>query len=93
MRPLATGDLHATIATSYRMSPTTVGRIIKETCQIIWVDLLNNGFLKVPSTQTEWKEVTQWLEFKLNLPNCVGAVDGRYVVMQAPAHAGSTFFN
>ena len=32
LRHLATGDSHATIAMSYRMSPTTVGRIIMETC-------------------------------------------------------------
>ena len=93
LRHLATGDSHATIAMCYRMSPTTVGRIIMETCQIIWVNLLDNGFLKVPSTQKEWKEVAQRFEFKWNFPNCVGAIDGKHVVMQAPARAGSTFFN
>ena len=64
LRHLATGDSHATIAMSYRMSPTTVGRIIMETCQIIWVHLLDNGFLKVPITQKEWKEVAQRFKFK-----------------------------
>lgn len=93
MRHLATGNSHATIAMSYRMSPTTVGRIIMETCQIIWVNLSNNGFLKVPSTKKEWKEVAQRFEFKWKFPNCVGAVDGKHVAMQAPAHAGSTFFS
>ena len=75
------------------MSPTTVGLIIMETCQIIWVNLLNNCFLKAPSTQREWKEVTQLFEFKWNFPNYVGAIDGKHVMMQAPARAGSTFFN
>ena len=57
LRHLVTGDSHATIAMSYRMSPTSVDSIIMETCQIIWAILLSNGFLKVPSTQKEWKEV------------------------------------
>ena len=36
LRYLVTGDAHVTIAASYRMRPTTVGRIVKETCAVIW---------------------------------------------------------
>ena len=32
---LVTGDAHVTIAASYLMSPTTVGRVMKETCSVI----------------------------------------------------------
>ena len=35
LRYLVTGDAHVTIAASYRMSPTTVRRIVKETCAVI----------------------------------------------------------
>ena len=93
LRYLATGDSHSMIAMSYRMSNTTVGRIIMETCKTIWSILLEHGFLKAPSTQQEWKEIAQMFEFKWNFPNCVGAIDGKHVVMQAPPRAGSTFFN
>ena len=34
LRYLATGDAHFTIAASYRMSPTSVERIVKETCVV-----------------------------------------------------------
>ena len=35
LRYLVTGNAHVTISTSYRMSPTTAGRIVKETCAVI----------------------------------------------------------
>ncbi len=93
LRHLATGDSHSTIAMSYRMIPTTVGRIIMETCRTIWSILIKSGFLKAPSTQKEWKEMAQKFETKWNFPNCVGAIDGKHVVMQAPPRSGSTFFH
>ena len=40
---LVTGDAHVTIATSYRMSPATVGRIVKETCAVLWNVLCDKG--------------------------------------------------
>ena len=50
MRYLATGDAQLTIATSYRISPTTVGRIIRETCQVLCDILSEKGYLVVPKT-------------------------------------------
>ena len=32
-------------------------------------------------------------ETKWNFEHCVGAIDGKHVVMQAPHRSGSTFFN
>ncbi|RLU27126.1 hypothetical protein DMN91_000925 [Ooceraea biroi] len=28
-----------------------------------------------------------------NFVNCIGAIDGKHIVIQAPAHSGSTFYN
>lgn len=93
LRYLVTGDAQSTIAANYRMSPAVVGRIIKETCEVLWTVLIEKGFLKVPSTEEDWIEISKTFEQRWNFPNALGAIDGKHVVMQAPAKSGSTFFN
>ena len=36
LRYLSSGDAHTTIAANYRISLTTIGRIISETCNALW---------------------------------------------------------
>ena len=94
LRYLVTGDAQITIATNYRMSPSVVGRIILETSNAIWSVLKENQFVEPPRTQKEWEAVAHEFYDKWNFPNVLGAIDGKLdVVMQAPANAGSGFFN
>ena len=93
LRYLVTGDAFNTIGNSYRMSGTTVGRIVRETCDILWKVLLEKGFLNVPSTQDEWRQIAEEFEGKWNCPTCVGAMDGKHVAIQCPPRAGSMYFN
>ena len=93
LRYLVTGDSHLTIAMSYRMSATTVGRIVRETCRVLWDVLREKGFLKSPNTPDEWKQIANGFEERWNFPNCIGAIDGKHIVMQAPAHSGSRYYN
>ena len=50
-------------------------------------------FVKLPSSEDEWKGISDGFYKQWNFPNCLGAIDGKHVVMQAPRGAGSTFFN
>ena len=45
LKHLATGNAHINIGLSYRLCPTTVGRIIRETNQVIWNCLVEKGFM------------------------------------------------
>ena len=85
--------MHRSIALSYRISPTTVGRIIRETCEALWSALQAKGFLKVPNEQNTWKEISHRFEEMWNFLHCIGAIDGKHVVMLAPANSGSEWFN
>ena len=84
LRYLVTGNSFNTIAASYRMSSTTAGRIVKDTCNVLWKVLLAKGFLKVPETNAEWVKVSNEIYERWNFPNCVGAIDGKHVIIQCP---------
>ena len=93
MRFLVTGDSQITIASNFRISPSVIGRIINETCGAIWDVMYERDFLKPPNTPEKWQQVAQEFYEKWNFPNALGAIDGKHVVMQAPARSGSAFFN
>ena len=93
LRFLVTGDAFATIAASYRMSTTTVGRVVKDTCAALWNVLKSNGFLNVPQTRIEWLQIAEQFKLKWNFDHCVGAIDGKHVIIQCPPRGGSMYFN
>ncbi|XP_046855143.1 uncharacterized protein LOC124448176 [Xenia sp. Carnegie-2017] len=91
LRYLATGDAHTTIAANYRMSSTTVGRIIYETSNALWDKLKEMGFMKTPCTESDWKKVSKDFEDRWNFPNMLGAIDGKHVQMFAPAVSDANY--
>ena len=49
-------------------------------------------FLQVPSTAEQWKRVADEFQTKWNLPNCIGAIDGKHIQIKAP-NQGSEYYN
>ena len=85
LRYLATGDSQTTIVTSYRISPTTMGRIISETCQTLRRVLSEKGFIKAPDSLEEWLAISAEFNDKWNFPHCLDAIDGKHVLIKTPA--------
>ncbi|CAL8334309.1 unnamed protein product [Arctogadus glacialis] len=40
--------------------------------------------MSVP-TRADWSTMAEQFEWRWNFPNCIGAIDGKHVVIQAPA--------
>ncbi|XP_039948597.1 protein ANTAGONIST OF LIKE HETEROCHROMATIN PROTEIN 1-like [Bactrocera tryoni] len=92
LRFLATGDSYKSLSAFFRIVPNTISKFVPEVCDAIYSQL-RNTYLKIPSTKEEWAEVASKFDLLWNFPNCIGAVDGKHVVMIAPAKSGSTFYN
>ena len=70
-----------------------LGKIIRETCIALWKILLENNYIKAPSSKEEWRKIAEEFETSWNFPNCIGVMDGKHIVIQAPPISGSTYFN
>lgn len=53
--------------------------------------LKNKVFPKL--TTTNYKIVADGFHQRWNFPNCVGAIDGKHITINAPAKSGSKFLN
>ena len=50
-------------------------------------------YYAVLSSEEQWRKITDGFHTKWQFPNCIGAIDGKYIVMQAVPGAGSEYFN
>lgn len=78
-------------AFNYRVGKATVHCIVKETCEALW-DCLMPLVLLTPN-ESDWKLIAKDFLTIWNMPNCVGAINGKHIHIQAPPHSGSQFFN
>ncbi|XP_072025329.1 putative nuclease HARBI1 [Amphiura filiformis] len=89
---LASGASQKLIALDWRVGRSTLHSILKETCQAIW-DTFKDDVVPFPTTPQEWKKISEEFKAKTQFPNCLGAIDGKHVKLQAPPLAGSTYYN
>lgn len=86
------GTSQIDLAGMFRISPTSISRIINESSAALWNVLLAEKYISHPENEAEWREVANEFERKWNFANCIGAMDGKHIVMQAPDRSGSYFF-
>ena len=90
-RYLVTGDAMTTIVYNFRIGVSTARQIILDVCTTIW-DALASIHLPVPS-EVEWHSTADDFFMRWNFPNCIGATDGKHIMIQCPVNSGSLFYN
>ncbi|XP_044753817.1 protein ANTAGONIST OF LIKE HETEROCHROMATIN PROTEIN 1-like [Coccinella septempunctata] len=91
LRFLASGDSFTSLQYMWKISKQLISRIVPEVCEAL-VDVLME-YIKLPSSPAEWEEIAQQFENVWNFPNCLGAIDGKHIVIQAPIKSGSEYIN
>ncbi|CAH1992783.1 unnamed protein product [Acanthoscelides obtectus] len=91
LRFLSTEADYQTLFFNFRIGHSTIHKIINHTANVIW-ETLGNIVMPQPTTQL-LQYCANKFESTWNFPNCVGAIDGKYVTIQAPPRSGSLYFN
>ena len=91
LRYLASGMEFSALAPTYRLGEKTVRAIVYDTCAAI-IAVVGPEVLAAPTRNT-WERSEATFRERWNFPNCVAALDGKHVVLQAPANTGSEYYN
>ena len=74
------------------MSEKTISEIIPEVADAIF-NVLKDEYLKFLQSKQEWLEISRGIYDKWEFPNCIGAMDGKHILIKCPKGDGSTFFS
>ncbi|XP_037271026.1 putative nuclease HARBI1 [Rhipicephalus microplus] len=92
LRYLTSGELPESLRNQFKLGSADVGALIQKTCNVIYKEL-KDDFMRAPKSEDDWKEVARVFKDKCSIPNCIGALGGRHVVMKAPAKCRAAYTN
>ena len=88
---LATSNSFWTLHTRFRRGAATIASIVYEVCDSIYQVL--QPIYMTPPTKEDWKQIEYRFNTKWNFPNCLGALDGKHIMMRASPNSNSSFYN
>lgn len=59
------------ISFGFRVGRSTVSKILKETCEVLW-EVLQPVYVRAPSSEEEWKGISRHFEQIWSFPHCIG---------------------
>ena len=65
--------------------------MVRDVCQALW-STLQPEVMPIPTEET-WIQSANAFATKWNFPHCIGAIDGKHMVIQAPPNSGSQYHN
>ena len=90
LRYLATGNSQIPLTFSFRVGAATVCQSVRGTRIAIW-NVLMEEYVRPPATEANWKSISAKFYELWNFTNCLGAIDGKHMVIQAPDRSGFTY--
>lgn len=68
-----------------------MGVLIEQVCDALCKALKESCACKLG--KSDFIEAANGFMKKWNFPNCIGAMDGKYIALKAPSRSGTMFFN
>ena len=88
---MSTGDSYHTLNNWFRVGVSTIHNAVIETCYAIW-EVLSKEEMPVPSRE-DWIRIEHEFHQHWQFPNCIGALDGKHIIITSPANTGSLYHN
>lgn len=88
---MATGCTFSALALYFQRGERTIGLIIEGTTKAIW-NALKGPYMTLPN-EDGWKDIAERFFELWQLPNCLGAIDGKHIRIQKYPNSGSANFN
>lgn len=79
-----------TLAHQFQVSQDLISSIITEVCQAIFY-ALQRECMVVPTCNDDWKRVAERFSSHWNFSMCMGAIDGKRILLQKPPNTDSQF--
>ena len=89
---LTTGSFYKIALLGYVVSVPSVSKIVAETCLAI-IEVFHDEVMLTPSTEQDWRDISQRFQERWNMPHALGAIDGKHIRIRKPANSGSAYFN
>lgn len=86
------GESQVSLACQFRISHNLISSIIPEVYRAIY-QVLQPQYLHLPRNQSEWQYVASQYYARWNFPMCIGALDGKRVLIGKPPHSGSEYYD
>ncbi|KAK4886300.1 hypothetical protein RN001_002571 [Aquatica leii] len=77
---------------SCAISPQLLGTIIPETCWALF-KTLKTEYMKLPSNEEKWLEISNEFHQVWDLEHCLEAMDGKHIAIKKPPNSGSFYYN
>ena len=92
LRYLASGMSQQDLCYNLCVGRTTASNIVSEVCIALY-DVLSPIYVRPPSTEIEWRQISNDFESLWDLPHCIGAIDGKHIGIDFPKKPGTNYFN
>ena len=74
------------------MGKPTVSQAIPAVCDAIW-DAMGEEQMPEEGCREKWEKIEKGFRYRWQFPNCIGAIDGKHVIIQSPPLSESKFHN